>query len=970
MIVESVENGPLIWPTIEENGVTRQRKYSELTPADAIQADCDVKATNIILQRLPPKVYALVSNHRITKELWERIQLLMQGTSLTKHERECKLYDEFDKFAYKKGETLCDFYLRFSLLLNDMNIYNVKLKQVQVNTKFLNTLPPEWRKFMTDVKLVQGLHTTNIDQLHAYLEQHEFHVNEVRLMHERNSDPLALVATHQMTYVAGASSSKWSNLHEEELAFLADIRIAEGQATQTVITHNAAYQADNLDVYDSDCDELNTIKVDLMDNFSHYGSDVLTENSNSSAQQDALILSVIDQLKTHVINCTKINLDNKSVNDTLTAKLERYKEQVKVLKEGQNVEVKSQDKFSNSHEQNAEIDRLKQTLSEQFQEKESLMKTFTVLKNDFKKEESRNIDREIALENKIKHFDNIVYKRDQSAQSHSKLNANSELICVKCNGCMLSDNHDICVLNVINDVIARPKSKYVKITSKRKVWKPTGKVVKIVLWYLDFGCSKHMTEDRSQLTNFVNKILGTVKFGNDHVAKIMGYGDYQIGNVTILRVYYVEGFGHNLFFVGQFCDLNLKVAFCQHTCFIRNLEGVDLLTGSRGNNLYTLSLGDMMAFSPICLLSKVSSHLKFGALNHLAIHGLAQGLSKLKFEKDHLCSAYAMGISKKKTHKPKSEDTNQEKLYLLHVDLCGPMRVASVNGNNVDLPAPEVIAPIAEVVTLEPAASTGSPSSTTVDQDAPSPKNVSDASFSSDIIPTVVHTAAPNSKHINKWTKNHPLNHIIGELERPVSTRLQLHKQALICHYDAFLSSVEPKTYKDSLTQAHKVMVITLKWIYKVKLDELGGILKNKARLVVCGYRQQKGIDFEEFFAPVASQLDGFVDKDNSNHVYKLKKALYGLKQAPRVDVKEMKDVFVLVEIDLDETFKQNEILKDRLLEASLAEDIKNLVITSCVETRNKELYDETERISKELKDVSNENKTADIVCNDAFAVT
>ncbi|GKF93867.1 retrovirus-related pol polyprotein from transposon TNT 1-94 [Tanacetum coccineum] len=150
----------------------------------------------------------------------------------------------------------------------------------------------------------------------------------------------------------------------------------------------------------------------------------------------------------------------------------------------------------------------------------------------------------------------------------------------------------------------------------------------------------------------------------------MGYGDYQIGNVIISRVYYVEGLGHNLFSVGQFCDSNLKVAFRQHTCFIRNLEGVDLLTGSRGDNLYTLSLRNMMA----------SSHLNFGAINHLARHRLVRGLPKLKFEKDHLCYACALGKSSKKPHKPKSKDTNQEKLYLLHMDLCGPMRVASVNG--------------------------------------------------------------------------------------------------------------------------------------------------------------------------------------------------------------------------------------------------------------------------------------------------
>nr|GFD24106.1 hypothetical protein [Tanacetum cinerariifolium] len=137
MILESVENGPILWPTVEENGVTRLKKYSELSTTESIQADCDVKSTNIILQGLPPEVYALVSTHKVAKELWKRIQMLMQGTSLIKQERECKLYDEFDKFAYMKGESLRDFYLRFSLLLNDMNIYNMKLEQLQVNTKFL-----------------------------------------------------------------------------------------------------------------------------------------------------------------------------------------------------------------------------------------------------------------------------------------------------------------------------------------------------------------------------------------------------------------------------------------------------------------------------------------------------------------------------------------------------------------------------------------------------------------------------------------------------------------------------------------------------------------------------------------------------------------------------------------------------------------------------------------------------------------
>ncbi|GJV87708.1 retrovirus-related pol polyprotein from transposon TNT 1-94 [Tanacetum coccineum] len=159
----------------------------------------------------------------------------------------------------------------------------------------------------------------------------------------------------------------------------------------------------------------------------------------------------------------------------------------------------------------------------------------------------------------------------------------------------------------------------------------------------------------------------------------------------ISRVYYVEGLGHNLFSIGQFCDSDLEVAFHKHTCYIRDLEGVDLLKGSRGSNLYTLSLEDMLSSSPICLLLKVSktkswlchrrlSHLNFEYITTLAKKGLVRGLPRLKFQKDHLCFACALGKSKKHSHKPKAKDSIQEKLYLLHMDLCGPMRIQSING--------------------------------------------------------------------------------------------------------------------------------------------------------------------------------------------------------------------------------------------------------------------------------------------------
>ncbi|GJW97655.1 integrase, catalytic region, zinc finger, CCHC-type containing protein [Tanacetum coccineum] len=226
-------------------------------------------------------------------------------------------------------------------------------------------------------------------------------------------------------------------LTEEEIAFLADPGLPDTQTSQTVITHNAAYQADDLDAYDSDCDELNSAKIALMANLSRNGSDALTEvhnpdnltydlinqseqimtsseqsndvnqteteitsdsniipysqylsetqqetvqNSNSSAQQDVLILSMFEQLNTQVMNCTNVNLEYKSANKALTTELDRYKEEVKDLKEMQNVE----NSFSGSNEQYAEIERLKQTLSEQVQENDSLMKTVFDLKNDLK----------------------------------------------------------------------------------------------------------------------------------------------------------------------------------------------------------------------------------------------------------------------------------------------------------------------------------------------------------------------------------------------------------------------------------------------------------------------------------------------------------------------------------------------------------------------------------------------------------
>ncbi|GKA47358.1 retrovirus-related pol polyprotein from transposon TNT 1-94 [Tanacetum coccineum] len=603
-------------------------------------------------------------------------------------------------------------------------------------------------------------------------------------------------------------------------------------------------------------------------------------------------------------------------------------------------------------------------------------------------------------------------------------------------------------------------------------------VVQIVPWYLDSGCSKHMTGNRSQLVNFVSKFLGTVRFGNDHIVKIMGYGDYHMGNVTISRVYYVEGLGHYLISIGQFCDSDLEVAFRKHTCNIRDLKGVDLLKGSRGSNLYILSLEDMMSTSPICLLSKASKTKSW--LWH-------RRLSHLNF--DYITSLAKQGKSKKHSHKPKAEDSIQEKLNLLHMDLCGPIRIQSINGRKYILviideysrftwvkflrskdeayyedvgishqttiartsqqnsvverrnrtlvedartmlifskallflwaevvattcytqsrslirkrhnktpyellhdkkhvlsylhvfgalcyptndsediglmpnppsltssvpptkddwetlfqqmfdeymnPPPSVDLQVPAVIAREPTVSIVIPLSVEeADHDIEVahmdnnpffdiliPEPSSEESSSQVINLNNVHSLNQPPEHINKWTKDHPINNVIGDPSRPVSTRHQLQKEAPISMQEE-LNEFENLKVWELVPRLDRVMIITLKWIYKVKLDELGGVLKNKACLVARGYRQEEGINFEESFAPIArleairifivfvahmnmviyqmdvktaflndilceevyvSQPYGFVDPENLNHVYKLKKALYGLKQAP-----------------------------------------------------------------------------------------
>nr|GEU87892.1 retrovirus-related Pol polyprotein from transposon TNT 1-94 [Tanacetum cinerariifolium] len=1021
--------------------------------------------------------------------------------------------------------------------------------------KFLNTLPPEWSKFVTDVKLQllpQGiLQQTTSSELRQQATINNGRVTIKPIQERQNS----MTAGSSRPYASGSGGASGKQ-REEELEFLADPGTVETSSNQYVVTSNAAYQADELDAYDSDCDELNSAKIALMANLSHYGSDNIAEE--------------------------------------------------RILKERKN-----DDKASASYEQSLKIETLKYTLSEHLKEKESLEQKITLLKNDFQQEESRNIDRELTLEKLVKELNNIMFKRNQSAQTvhmltkpqffydHSTRQALEETLllaeesrskmlkkqndpkmtekkaveqhCVKKNKFqdrmknVLKDNDRLLTQALSVDIVNIVVHDHVKFAcmnvdslsgdvKERKV-KMKIEEIETLNIELDHRVTKLVAENEhskqmykqmydsikpSPLKESLSKLKGKdvinevvplhsidlelLKIDVAPLAQKLrknrtAHTDYirhTLEEAAILREIveserlinpldtsldyackYTKRIQELLIIIQQTCpcitDLGTKLVASQdntkndriqrtprkakknkledHLRTIRPRLNKKSVVDTKATSSVTNSISNVnsdlkcalcngclffynhdacvVAYINSVTASKKSKSVKkpinrkfwqptgkrFTTIGHIwkptgwtfTIVGNVCPLTRIatttivppmepipidealdfiikflkmiqvrlkvpvchirtdngtEFVNQTLRDYYEeVGISHETSvaHSPQQNGVVERRnrtlikaartmrtrriVETIHVDFDELMAMASEQSSSGH--ALNEMTPVTIIIPQVQADSTGSPSSTTVDQNAPSPsKSHTTTEIQSSVIPQdveednldmeVAHTRndllfgvpIPEATSAQSSLTDHPLQNIIGQLSRPISTWLQLHEQALFCYYDAFLTSMEPKTYKEALTQSYwieamqeelnkferlevwelvprpnKVMVFTLRWIYKVKLDELGGILKNKARLVARGYRQEEGIEFEESFAPVArleairiflayaahknmvvyqmdvkttflngnlreevyvSQPDGFVDQDNPNHVYKLKKALYGLKQVSR----------------------------------------------------------------------------------------
>ncbi|GKB18424.1 integrase, catalytic region, zinc finger, CCHC-type containing protein [Tanacetum coccineum] len=322
-----------------------------------------------------------------------------------------------------------------------------------------------------------------------------------------------------------------------------------------------------------------------------------------------------------------------------------------------------------------------------------------------------------------------------------------------------------------------------------------------------------MTGQHDKLINFVSKFFGTIRFGNEHFVAFMGYGDLQIGNILILRVYYVEGLCHNLFSIRQFFDSDIEVAFRKHTCFVRNLEGVDLLLGSCGSNLYTISMEEMMKSSPICLLSKA---LKTKSYTEYV--GITRQTSVARTPQQYDV------IERRNRTLVELPTTNSG------ATLSPPNIAGASSSTSIAQDAPSLSTSLTTETTT-PIQSTNVEQPNNEDEDADfdsdtftnpfAPPVTSSAESSSRIVDTSnMYTFQQPHSHIRRWTKDHPLVTIIGNPSKLVSIRHQLATNAMWCYFHAFLTKVEPDNYKEAMKESC--------WIEAMQ-EEIHETFKNEA---------------------------------------------------------------------------------------------------------------------------------------------
>ncbi|GJS02144.1 retrovirus-related pol polyprotein from transposon TNT 1-94 [Tanacetum coccineum] len=676
--------------------------------------EADDQANQTILMGLPEDIYAAVDSCDTAQEIWLRVQQMMKGLVLGFRRRRlsCLIYGK--RFTSIKGESIESYYHRFLKLMNDFSRNKHFLEKIASNLKFPNNLQPERQRLAERltkthdplVLMANSQDPYNHPVFHPdqpssltymqqpqpnnkYIPQPLFNTNSMPQPMLNPEDISDLTTTMNMTLVLMAKAFKLNILRQLTTTRELHLTLATGRLHNRIAGnqngYNAVHNVENQNANQTRNGNVVAAQAEGNGNRNN-GNQIRCYNCREEAgiqlQAKEFDLMVdakdIDEIEKVNANCILMaNLQQTSTSGTQIDKTHIYDS------DG-STEIDEYDNLDNT----AKTRRPHPRSNTKNDRVPSASKGSCIKNNEVEVEEHH---RNLLLSKNKKHKSSKCNNIKLALQ-----NDKSEVVCAMCMQCLITSNHDVCVLNYVNDINShadnqndnvsnvanqkkhKPKVKKTKkVESKERLASPNPRKPRIFL--SSEGC----------LNLFM--FMGTVRFGNDHIAAILGYANLKWGNVLITRVYFVEGLGHNLFSVGQFCDSDLEVTFRRNICFVRNLEEVDLLKGNRTTNFYTINLHEMASASPICLMARATStkswlwhqrlsHLNFVTINELAKDDLVTGLSKLKYHKEHRCPSYEQGKSKNAPHPPKLVPNSKQRLHLLHMDLCGPIRVKSING--------------------------------------------------------------------------------------------------------------------------------------------------------------------------------------------------------------------------------------------------------------------------------------------------
>nr|GEY27488.1 integrase, catalytic region, zinc finger, CCHC-type, peptidase aspartic, catalytic [Tanacetum cinerariifolium] len=552
-------------------------------------------------------------------EMLKSIERLKQGELINVQDLESNLYWEFGHFISRDGESLESYYSRFYKMMNGLAGNQCDATNHQVNVQFLLQVQPEWKRGTgydnqrignvagaretvgTTVLRKFGIQCYNCKEFgHVSRECQKPKWAKDASYHKKK---MLLCKQEEAGFQLNVEQADWRDDIDDE---------PKDQELEAHYMYMVQIQEVNPDAVDNSCPIFDSEPLQK-------------DDDDDLANERDLLASLIEKLKCEIDDSKNRNkfleTSNKALVDKLKGQIEDYKNKNKSLES------------SNNHFKEANNE---------------LSKTNELMYKDLKKFQAK-LDRhnDVKINVELEKF-HLCLKEEMVADLRYFNSLELEVDSLKSQ----LETHKTQFLNEI-DQLLREYYYVDHMNAILGVYTELDEVtnLQIILFIVDSGCSKHITGNLKLLINFMEKFLGTVKFGNDKIAPIIGYGDLVQGTVTIIRVYYVKELNHNLFSVGQFCDADLEVAFWKSTCYIHDLKGNDLLTGSCGTDLYYITLQDTTSPNPIRLMAKATSsqawlwhrrlfHLNFDTINLLSKNDIVIGLPKLKFVKDHLCSSF------------------------------------------------------------------------------------------------------------------------------------------------------------------------------------------------------------------------------------------------------------------------------------------------------------------------------------------